>query len=485
MEYNSYFFIFVFLPIFILSYFGIAKNAKINIDLNKIFLIISGLVFYCYTGKMSIIVLGISIFTNCIFAHIIKETVNLKKCFLSIAIVLNICLLAFFKYTNFTISTINGIMGKDYAFLEIALPVGISFFTFQQIMYLVSVYNRKINCVIISDYLSYILFFPKIMMGPIIEPVDLINQINDKSKRFVNWDNVASGLRLFSYGLFKKLILADTFGNSVSWTFCHIDRVSSGDLFLTMIFYTFQIYFDFSGYIDMSIGIARMINIDLPINFRSPYKAFSISDFWKRWHMSLTCFFTNYIYIPLGGNRKGKFRTYMNIMIVFLVSGMWHGANWTFILWGGVYGLILILERITKIVYDKINVIIQWAYTFTTVSLLWLLFRADSVSQWIQILKQMFSFNNMAVSDELLSTFVLPEMNFLFDVLHINGLNNAVRGFPLLLFTLSGFIICLLPGDNYEGTKNNTCASIIMSSVVLVWSILCLGSTTTFVYSGF
>lgn len=152
---------------------------------------------------------------------------------------------------------------------------------------------------------------------------------------------------------------------------------------------------------------------------------------------------------------------------------------------GGVYGLILILERITKIVYDKINVIIQWAYTFTTVSLLWLLFRADSVSQWIQILKQMFSFNNMAVSDELLSTFALPEMNFLFDVLHINGLNNAVRGFPLLLFTLSGFIICLLPGDNYEGTKNNTCASIIMSSVVLVWSILYLGSTTTFVYSGF
>lgn len=335
MEYNSYFFIFVCLPLFPILYFWTARIGKGKIDLNKLFLIVCGVVFYYSSGFVSIVVLGIGIGSNYIFACIIRKMNNKRKFFLTITVLINACLLLFFKYTNFAISTVNKVAEKDYTLLNIVLPAGISFFTFQQIMYLVSVYNGKIEKVNVVDYLAYILFFPKLLMGPLIEPVDLITQLNDRSRRSVNWDNIASGIRLFSYGLFKKLVLADTFGKAVSWTFRNVNKATSGDILLTMVLYSFQIYFDFSGYIDMSVGIARMINIDLPINFKSPYKAFSVSDFWKRWHMSLTRFFTNYIYIPLGGNRKGKTRTYINIMIVFLVSGIWHGANWTFILWGG------------------------------------------------------------------------------------------------------------------------------------------------------
>ena len=254
-------------------------------------------------------------------------------------IVVNVLLLLYFKYSNFIISTANQMLGKEWAFKELIQPIGISFFTFQQIAYIVAVYNEEIEKVSLVDYLAYILYFPKILMGPLMDPVDFHKQINDDSLKKVNWDNIACGVKIFSLGLFKKVMMADVFAKAVAWGFAGTDKVTSMDWILEMLFYTFEIYFDFSGYSDMAVGISQMLNIELPMNFDSPYKALSIRDFWKRWHLSLTRFFTKYVYIPLGGSRKGIILTCVNTMVVFLISGLWHGANQTFVLWGGTWDI--------------------------------------------------------------------------------------------------------------------------------------------------
>ena len=254
-----------------------------------------------------------------------------------LTIAANVGVLLYYKYMSYIVSItpVDETAVATDAVSTFIMPLGISFFTFQQIMYVVNVYSKTIEDVDVIDYLAYITYFPKLIMGPMVEPLYLIDQINDTEKRTFDWDNFAIGLKLFSFGLFKKMVLADTFTRGVTWGFGNIDAATAGDMVLTTLFYTFEIYFDFSGYSDMAVGVSKMLNIDLPINFDSPYKATSIRDFWKRWHISLTSFFTKYIYFPLGGSRKGNIRTYVNIMIVFLVSGLWHGANWTFILWGG------------------------------------------------------------------------------------------------------------------------------------------------------
>ncbi len=474
MQFNSYLFIMLFLPVFVLGYF--IFNRK-NILAGKIYVIIAGIIFYMYGGWDIAVVLGISIAINLMFALIIRGGKRNKSIFCSAAILLNIILLFFYKYFNFVVTNTNAIFNKKFNEIELALPIGISFFTFQQIMYIVAIYRDEIEKVDVVDYLSYILYFPKLVMGPLIEAKDLINQLNNTKLKRVNWDNIASGLKLFSFGLFKKMVLADTFSRGVSWGFANIEAATAGDFWLVMLFYTFEIYFDFSGYTDMAVGISTMINISLPINFDSPYKAFSIRDFWKRWHISLTNFFTKYIYFPLGGSKKGKFRTYINIMMVFLLSGFWHGANWTFVLWGCIHGILQIAERIFKSIYDKLFEVVKWGYTFLAVNLLWLLFRSETIVQWSQLLVvrignpcayfrsispiaqvkkprrstttsaffdlhsrknilrnmhkdfrygllvKMFTFSDMAISDGLKNSLAIPESTFLFDILKLTELN--------------------------------------------------------------
>ncbi len=306
-------------------------------------------------------------------------------------IVSNVLLLFYFKYLNFFITNINAIFTKEIPLKEIILPLGISFFTFQQIMYVVSVYRNQISLNVL-DYLVYILYFPKLLMGPLNDPKEFIDQINEDERKKGDWNNIANGLKILSFGLFKKLVLADTFAIAVNWAYTNIDVATSMDWLLAMLFYTFEIYFDFSGYTDMAVGISTMLNIQLPSNFNSPYKAMSIREFWKRWHISLTTFFTKYIYIPLGGSREGIVHTYLNTMIVFLISGLWHGANWTFILWGVLHGTFSLLDRITEKHRNKVNIVVQWSLTFLVVNILWLLFRSESIEQWQGILLKIFTF---------------------------------------------------------------------------------------------
>lgn len=481
MQFNSYFFIMAFLPAIILIYF---LSNKLHILAGKIVLILGSLIFYAYSDKKMLFFLCASIAINYIFTLLIQK-MKWKKIFLSIPIIINAGLLLYFKYLNFVIENINSLLKTNYILKDLILPIGISFFTFQQIAYLVSVYRKELKNNYFVDYLTYILYFPKLLMGPLAEPTDFIEQINNPDTKKINWDHIAEGLKIFSFGLFKKVLLADTFANAVYWGYTYINTATSIDWFLIMLSYTFEIYFDFSGYSDMAVGISRMLNITLPMNFDSPYKAISIRDFWKRWHISLTKFLTKYIYIPLGGSRKGKVLTYINTMIVFLVSGIWHGANWTFILWGALHGTLSILDRIFENTEKKLIEPVRWFFTFTGVNLLWLLFSASSVKQWISILKTMFSFQNTTISEGLISVFKISESALINQVFHLDDLNANVRGLWLLLFFIMAYGICLIPENNYKKLSKLSATTMILASIACVWGILCLSMESVFVYFNF
>ncbi len=331
---NSHIFILLFFPLLMIAYF---LCNKVNILAGKMVLLAGSLIFYAYADWHMLFFLLASVICNYLFIYLMGHA-KWRKTLLAVPVMVNVGLLLFFKYTNFVIESINLLWKTEYGLMKLLVPLGISFITFQQIAYLVTVYRGELERIDLVDYLVYILYFPKLVMGPLAEPTDFIMQLNDPAAKKVNSDHMAQGLKLFSFGLIKKMILADTFAGAFAWGCENIGVLTSADCFLVMLAYTFEIYFDFSGYSDMAVGVSRMLNITLPMNFDSPYKAVSIRDFWKRWHISLTKFFTKYLYIPLGGSRKGKIFTYVNTMIVFIVSGIWHGAGWAFILWGGVMG---------------------------------------------------------------------------------------------------------------------------------------------------
>ena len=456
---------------------------RISVMLGKVLLVISSLLFYAYAGWKTTILLGLSIVFNYLFAKVIRSINKYRRAVLGVSIAFNVALLFYFKYFNFAIENINLIFNMQFNLKNIFLPLGMSFITFQQISYMVNVFRGgKITNIHFIDYVLYILYFPKLLMGPIVEPDDFVSQLNDLELKKINWDNISYGLKLFSFGLFKKMIFADTFARAVTWGYENFDTATSMDLLLVMLFYTFEIYFDFSGYSDMAVGTSLMLNITLPINFDSPYKALSIRDFWKRWHMSLTGFLTKYIYIPLGGSKKGRIHTYINTMIVFFISGIWHGANWTFILWGALHGALSVLERIFDNSQKKLMEVVRWGATFLLINILWLLFRSDSIEQWRSILGKIFSFQNTALSDDLISIFELPETAFIGDMLHIGSLNTIVRGLWLLIFIVSAYLVCLIPENNYRKLHKNNLMTMIFAAGALVWSFLCLSSESVFVY---
>ena len=482
MQFNSYCFIFYFLPVTIALYY--AAN-KVKTYLGKIVLVLASLLFYAFGRPEMLICLAVSMIINYVSALFISKRKINNKLILSIPVIVNVALLLYFKYTNFILTGAYNVLGREYTPLDIILPLGISFYTFQQIAYVVSVSRGELSNTGILDYALYILYFPKILMGPLMEPVDFMTQINDDSRKKICAENIACGIKIFSMGLVKKALLADTFAKGVSWVYGNLDNATAADCFLLILFYTFEIYFDFSGYSDMAVGASTMLNIDLPINFDSPYKAISIRDFWKRWHISLTSFFTKYIYIPLGGSRKGKFFTYLNTMIVFLISGIWHGANWTFILWGILHGILSCLDRTLGKIEEKIFLPIRWVCTFLMVSILWLLFSAESIRQWKDILLKVLFMQNTTVSDGLIYSFAVPESQFIYKLLRLSALPNQIRGFNMIIFILAAVIVCFIPENNFKNKNKLGVVSVALSAVLFVWGVLCLGAESTFVYFGF
>ena len=481
MNFNSFVFILLLLPLTVLSYF---LTNKIKPILGKIVIIVASVIFYAYLDWTMFITLGISLIVNFTYTLLIKKLERFRKFFLLVTIIVNTGILLYFKYLNFFIATVNQATGNEWALKELIQPLGISCFTFQQIAYIVAIYNKEIESASVVDYLAYILYFPKILMGPLMDPVDFSAQINDSTLKKINLDNIASGIKIFSLGLFKKVMIADIFAKGVCWGFSNFEQATALDWILITLFYTFEIYFDFSGYSDMAVGASQMLNITLPINFDSPYKALSVRDFWKRWHISLTKFFTKYVYIPLGGSCKGKICTYVNTMIVFLISGLWHGANWTFILWGGLHGLFMIFDRVFEKVEEKVYEPVRWFITFCIVNVLWLLFRAESIVQWKYIIKTVLMMQNTMISEGLIDSFYLQETPFLINTLHLER-TSAIRGFWMFVYIIAALGICLVPENNYKNLKKLSGGIMFLAAIAFVWGFICLSSESAFVYFNF
>jgi D-alanyl-lipoteichoic acid acyltransferase DltB (MBOAT superfamily) len=481
MQFNSYIFIFAFLPIFLLLYFTLGKRWIRPV------LIAGGAVFYALAGWKSVLVLAVSILiTEGTARGIVRtEKTGRRKKLAAICVLLHAGALFFYKY--WWVIPRLAPAGR-FDFLNIEQPLGFSFLSFQQIMYVLALCRGEIREHHTLDYLSYILYFPKVAMGPLAEPGELILQIHDPETKKWNWYNMAAGLRIFSYGMFKKIVLADTFAGAVNFYFPNTPEASSLELAVMMLCYTFQIYFDFSGYIDMAAGISSMLNISLPVNFNSPYKALSVSDFWKRWHISLTRFFTRNIYIPLGGNRKGTARTYLNIMIVFLISGMWHGAHPNFLLWGALNGLLLVFERMIRRKDRNIPAPLSWLGTFLITNVLWLLFRSGTISQWLQLLRRILSFQGAGLSMGLTDAFFLPEIKALLRFMGLEGIQRTMPWIPMTVFLAAALGIVLIPGNNHEALMKKRPLSLIsafLAALALIWSVLCLSTESVFIYAGF
>ena len=308
-------------------------------------------------------------------------------------------MLGYFKYTDFLIENFNLAFNSNAELLNLALPLAISFFTFQQIAYLVDSYRQETKEYDFLNYALFVTFFPQLIAGPIVHHKEMMPQFAKTRNKVKNYRNIAMGLFIFSIGLFKKVVIADTFA---VWATAGFDIATTLNLFeawATSLSYTFQLYFDFSGYTDMAIGLALLFNIRLPVNFNSPYKATNIQDFWRRWHITLSRFLRDYVYIPLGGNRKGGFRTYNNLMATFVLGGLWHGAAWTFVFWGFLHGLALIIQRIWSKLGIKLWTWLAWLITFNFVNITWVFFRAKEWDDAVKVLSGMVGLSGVYIEN--------------------------------------------------------------------------------------
>jgi D-alanyl-lipoteichoic acid acyltransferase DltB (MBOAT superfamily) len=405
MLFNSYEFIFAFLPItFFIYFFLLHKRLTTGA---KAFLVFASLFFYSW---WNIAYLPL-ILTSMLFNYTVGNSLNSnfkkvklhKKTLLTFGVIANLSLLGYFKYADFFISNINALVGSDIGLLHLALPLAISFFTFQQVAYLVDSYRGETAEYDFLNYALFVTFFPQLIAGPIVHHKEMMPQFANKWNLVKNYKNIALGLFIFSIGLFKKVVIADTFATWATTGFDKAEVLNLFEAWATSLSYTFQLYFDFSGYTDMAIGAALFFNIVLPINFNSPYKAKDIQDFWRRWHITLSRFLRDYIYIPLGGNRVSELRVQANLMITFLLGGMWHGAGWTFIFWGFLHGAALVIHRIYKNMGYTMNSILAWFITFNFINISWVFFRAKEWDDAIKVLRGMFGFDGVMLPEKYAS----------------------------------------------------------------------------------
>ncbi|MBQ1389983.1 MAG: MBOAT family protein [Clostridia bacterium] len=393
MVFSSTVFLFIFLPVSYLVYLllpGIkSKNA---------WLIAVSLLFYAYGEPITVLLMVFSVLANYIFARIIASVKKGRKAWLTCAVVFNLAILGVFKYAGFFVRTINSVLPVDIPVPNIRLPIGISFFTFQILSYVIDVYkDPSVVQKSFPNVLLYISLFPQLIAGPIVKYGDVSAQIVNRT---VTAEGTARGIRTFIMGLSKKILIANTVGAVSDAMFAlPNDDMSILTCWLGGIAYTLQIYFDFSGYSDMAIGLGHMLGFTFPQNFNHPYTADSIQNFWRKWHMSLSSWFKEYLYIPLGGNRKGKLRTAINKIIVFFCTGLWHGANMTFVVWGLLHGLFLMLESYKVIPLEKIKFkLIKHIYTMLVVCITFVIFRSDTLTQAMFFISKMFTGTNITSS---------------------------------------------------------------------------------------
>lgn len=399
MLFNSYQFILLFLPFTFFVYFFLTKNRLFVAA--RSFLAAASLFFYSVWNVAYLPLILTSMIVNFSIGSALASggggrriPVN-RKAVLVAGIGFNLALLGYFKYANFFIDNAGLLFSGEFSSLDIVLPLAISFYTFQQIAYLVDSYKGETREYDFLSYVVFVTFFPQLIAGPIVHHREMMPQFSSRWNMLKRYRNIAVGLVIFGIGLFKKVVIADWFAQTASYGFDQAEALSLVEGWATSLSYTFQIYFDFSGYTDMAVGLALLFNIRLPQNFNSPYKATSIQDFWRRWHMTLSRFLRDYLYIPLGGNRRGHVRTGLNILITFILGGLWYGASWMFVIWGGLHGAALVVHRLWQGVPVHIPRVLAWLLTFNFINITWVFFRAEDMDSALRVLCAMVDIGSL------------------------------------------------------------------------------------------
>lgn len=470
MLFNSFEFIFVFLPVVLLAYFGLNR---LNLhQWAKGVLVLASLYFYAFFNTSYLPIIVSSILVNYGVAVGMRKWDGItKKVLFGIGLLFNLGMLGYFKYTDFMIENVNALFNTSYTLKNILLPLGISFFTFQQLAFVVDTYKNKGRLPKFLDYCNFVTFFPQLIAGPIVLPEEMLPQFEDKANRNPRAKNLFDGIFIFSVGLAKKVIIADSIAVFANAGYnLDLPHYTMAEAWLISLSYTFQLYFDFSGYCDMAIGIGKMFNINLPLNFNAPYRATNFQDFWRRWHMTLNRFLTQYVYIPLGGSRRKEVRVYFNIGIVFLISGIWHGAGWTFVVWGICHGIGVMIHRIWKKKGYSMPSWLGMFITFFFINILWVLFRADNMHEAWVIISSMFDNHQFYLSPAYTSHLpsILP-----------NSVNMMILFFAMLAGVIgpTAYQLC----NDYGKYRAKQAVTIIC----FVGGVLFISRVVTFLYFNF
>ncbi|MCM1135114.1 MAG: MBOAT family protein [Clostridium sp.] len=498
MLFNSYIFVFLFLPLtlggwYLLNHFKAYEPAKL-------FLAGMSLWFYGYFNVYYLAVIIASILGNYFLSFLIERfrTKAASYAGLAAGLLLNLGFLFYFKYYDFFFENINAVFGTNFNLRHILLPLGISFFTFQQLSFIIDRCRGKARHYSFINYLTFVTFFPQLIAGPIVLYKEMMPQFEDKSKRSFHSDNFAKGIVLFTLGLGKKVLLADVLAVPVNYGFEQTAFLDTTSTLLVILAYTFEIYFDFSGYSDMAIGLGKMFNIELPANFNSPYKACSVKELWQRWHMTLSRFFIQYVYIPLGGSRKGKARTMLNTFLVFFLSGLWHGANWTYIAWGTMQGLLVIWDNLGIVGVKGSNEKVPaklliprwlgWIFTFGFFNLSLFFFRSESMANAFQMFKNIFAFKDTGYIYKIAEKLDIPEFYLIKQAVNMAApalLKYAYLAAFLLLLAISSFILTrknTLEIAAEHPLNGKLCAFV---TIIFVWSVISFSQVSTFIYFNF
>lgn len=487
MLFSSMIFLWIFLPIVIvgnllLSIFPF-KKIENRVYAKNIWLLISSLIFYAWGGVKYLLIMFASILINYFGGRIIGSTKK-KKIILVLVIICNLGMLFFFKYFNMFVIAIESLMPSGQSLgtslqmmismkgtgalglKYIVLPIGISFFTFQSMSYVIDVYYGKVQVQKkLINFALYVSLFPQLIAGPIVKYSDVETEINYRKESV---ESFRIGIKRFCYGLGKKVIIANTMGEVADKIWANeISQLGTLVAWLGIIAYTFQIYYDFSGYSDMAIGLGKMFGFNFKENFNYPYLSTSVQEFWRRWHISLSTWFKEYVYIPLGGNRKGNKRTYVNVFLVFLLTGIWHGANFTFIAWGLMYAVLQIIERLfLKKLLDKNPIkILNWFYTISMVIIGWVFFRANTIFDAIEYLRQMFCYN---MTDLSILSFITAKLLIV-----------------LVFAVLCAGVIQSIFGKLYVKIENNTMVRVADACIQFVLLILSISFIVSGTYNPF
>ena len=485
MLFNSYIFIFFFLPFTFFFYFYL--NKKRLTEASRAFLVAASLFFYSWWNIIYLPLILISMGVNYSLGRYISKSSSdkvkrQKKILLAIGIFFNLALLGYYKYADFFISNINTVLHSHFSLLHLALPLAISFYTFQQIAYLVDSYRLETKEYDFLNYAVFVTFFPQLIAGPIVHHSEMMPQFAKTKNKVINYKNISTGIFVFAIGLFKKVVIADTFAQWANIGFDQASFLTMTDAWMTSLSYTFQLYFDFSGYTDMAIGAALLFNIKLPINFFSPYKALSIQDFWRRWHITLSRFLKDYLYIPLGGNRSSESRTYANLFITFLLGGIWHGAGWTFVLWGALHGIGMMVHRSWQKTGITMHTLLAWFLTFNFINVTWVFFRAKNFDDALKVLHGMF------LGPLVLPSALTSRLGFLENIGVISGRWSTVfYRDPEIIAWLGGAMILVLLFRNSMQLQDRFKPDIyhLISTILLLISLFMLSRKSEFIYFNF